>query len=298
MRNRVIWGEQKEGDLLNTAAVGRAKGDSNSASKFIRIAVTSAAVITAAVLVFIVAYVSVRGIVHLRLSMFSYEYNSNNVSMLPAIINTIIVTLIAVAAALPVGICAAVYLSEYSLRGNRFVRIIRLTVQTLAGIPSIIYGLFGYLVFVVKLGLGYSIIGGALTLSIMILPVIMTTTEEALMSVPDSLREGSFGLGAGRLRTVLRIVLPCAVPGIFAGILLSLGRIVGETAALIYTSGTSPDIPRSVTSSGRTLAVHIYALMSEGLYTDQAFSAAFVLLVIVAAMNYLSERTVRRFSKI
>jgi phosphate transport system permease protein len=166
--------------------------------------------------------------------------------------------------------------------------LVRLAAETLAGIPSIIYGLFGMLLFVIFLGWGYSLLAGALTLAIMVLPVVMRTTENALLSVPDSLREGSFALGAGKLRTIFSIVLPAAMPGILSGIILSIGRIVGETAALIFTAGTVADIPDSPFASARTLAVHMYSLSSEGLYIKQSYATAVVLLVVVAAINALA----------
>ena len=153
------------------------------------------------------------------------------------------------------------------------------------------------LFFVTACGWGFSMLAGAFTLSIMILPLIMRTTEEALKSVPDSFREGSFGLGAGKLRTVFRIVLPSAVPGILAGIILAVGRIVGETAALIYTAGTVADVPNGVMGSGRTLAVHMYNLASEGLYMDQAYATAVILLLLVVGINTLSGVVARRLTK-
>lgn len=208
--------------------------------------------------------------------------------MTPAIVNTVIITVISLLLAVPVGIFAAIYLVEYAKRGSRLVKIIRITAETLSGIPSIVYGLFGYLLFVIALGMGYSLISGAITLAIMILPLIIRTTEEALLSVPDSYREGSFGLGAGRLRTVFRVVLPSAVPGISAGVILAVGRIVGESAALIFTAGTFAAVPNSLTDSARTLSVHMYALLSEGLYTEQAHASAVVLLVLVIGINALS----------
>ena len=198
---------------------------------------------------------------------------------------------------MPFGIFSAIFLVEYAGRGNKFVEIIRLTTETLSGIPSIVYGLFGMLFFVTACGWGFSLLAGAFTLSIMILPLIMRTTEEALKSVPDSFREGSFGLGAGKLRTVFRIVLPSAVPGILAGIILAVGRIVGETAALIYTAGTVADVPNGVMGSGRTLAVHMYNLASEGLYMDQAYATAVILLLLVVGINTLSGAVARRLTK-
>ena len=178
---------------------------------------------------------------------------------------------------------------EDNLDENKFIRIVRLTTETLAGIPSIVYGLFGYLIFVKTMQMGYSLLSGALTLAIMVLPTIMRTTEEALISVPLSFREGSFGLGAGKLRTIFCIILPSATSGILSGIILSIGRIVGETAALIYTAGTVTGVA-GLFSSGRTLSVHMYSLLSEGLYTDQAYATAVVLLVFVLTINYMSEK--------
>jgi len=253
-----------------------------------------AAIIALAILIFIIGYILVMGLPNLRLSLFALEYTSDNVSVIPAIITTIIMTLIALIIAVPLGVFTAVYLVEYANRGSKVVEIIRLTAETLSGIPSIVYGLFGMLFFVTTLGWGFSLIAGAATVSIMILPLIIRTTEESLKSVPDSYREGAFGLGAGRLRTVFRIVLPTAVPGIFAGVILAIGRIVGETAALIYTAGTVAQIPTSPTASARTLAVHMYNLSSEGLHTDAAYATALILLIIVAAINTLAASVAKK----
>ncbi len=255
------------------------------------------ATITVLTLIFLVIYILVNGIPHLTPSLFSPEYNSENVSMLPAIINTFIMTIISLVIAVPLGIFSAVYLVEYAKRGNKLVGIIRMTTETLSGIPSIVYGLFGFLFFLTTLKLGYSILSGALTLAIMILPLVMRTTEEALKSVPDSYREGSFGLGAGKLRTVFRIVLPPAIPGILSGIILATGRICGETAALIFTAGTGTKIALNIMSSGRTLAVHMYNLSSEGLYIDQCYATAVILLVLVALINGLSGLIAKKISK-
>ena len=255
-----------------------------------------AAVITAAVVVIMVAYILIRGIPNLKPSLFALEYNSENVSMLPAIINTVTMTLLSLALAVPIGVFSAIYLTEYAKRGNPLVKVVRVTTETLSGIPSIVYGLFGYLIFVIACHFGNSMLSGALTLAIMILPTIMRTTEEALLSVPDSFREGSFGLGAGRLRTVFRVVLPSAVPGILSGIILAIGRIVGETAALIYTSGTVAGIPKDLMHSGRTLSIHMYALLSEGLYMEEAYATAVVLLVMVFIINMLSGLIAKRLT--
>lgn len=255
------------------------------------------AALTVLTLVFIVIYILVRGIPNLSLSLFSPTYNSENVSMLPAIINTFIMTLISLLIAVPLGIFSAIYLVEYAKRGNKLVGIIRMTTETLSGIPSIVYGLFGFLFFLTTLKLGYSILSGALTLAIMILPLVMRTTEEALKSVPDSYREGSFGLGAGKLRTVFRIVLPPAIPGILSGVILATGRICGETAALIFTAGTGTKIAINIMSSGRTLAVHMYNLSSEGLHVEECYATAVILLVLVALINGLSGLLAKKLSK-
>ena len=235
-------------------------------SIILRVLIYAAAAVTFAVLLFLLAYILINGVPNLKPSLFSLEYNTENASLMPALINTVIMTLLSLVIAIPFGIFSAIFLVEYAKKGNRFVGIIRLTTETLQGIPSIVYGLFGMLFFVTALGWGYSILAGAFTMSIMILPLIMRTTEEALKAVPDTYREGSFGLGAGKLRTIFRIVLPAAVPGIMAGVILAIGRIMGETAALMYTAGTVPDIAATPMSSGRTLAVHMYNLSSEGLY--------------------------------
>ncbi len=266
-------------------------------SLFLRAVTTISALICASIAVFIIIYIVSKGISHITPSFFSLKYTSENVSLMPALINTITMTVLALMIAAPVGMFAAVYLVEYARRGNRLCSIVRITAETLSGIPSVVYGLFGLLFFVTTLGFGYSLLAGALTLAIMILPLIMRTTEEALLAVPDSFREGSFGLGAGKLRTVFRVVLPCATPGILSGIILSVGRIVGETAALIYTAGTVAEIPRSVMSSGRTLSVHMYTLAGEGLHTDKAYATAVVLIVMVIIINMLSASIGKRLMK-
>lgn len=256
--------------------------------------VLTAAVITVAVLVFLVGYIVIRGIPYLKPSLFAWEYNSDNVSMLPAMVNTLFMTILALLFAVPFGVGAAIYLVEYAKKGNKLVSLIRVTAETLSGIPSIIYGLFGMLFFVTALKWGYSMLGGGATLAIMVLPVVMRTTEEALLCVPDTFREGSFGLGAGKLRTIFKIVLPAAVPGILSGVILAMGRIVGETAALIYTSGTVASMAGFL-DSGRTLAVHMYSLSREGMHTNEAYATAVILLLIVLLINGVSSLLARRF---
>ena len=253
-----------------------------------------AAVLTVGVLFYLVGYILIHGIPYLSPKLFAWEYNSENVSMLPAMINTLTMTFFALLLSVPFGVGAAIYLVEYAKKGNKLVNIVRVTAETLSGIPSIIYGLFGMLFFVTALKWGYSMIAGAATLAIMVLPTVMRTTEEALLCVPDSFREGSFGLGAGKLRTIFKIVLPAAVPGILSGIILAIGRIVGETAALIYTSGTVTNVA-GLLDSGRTLSVHMYSLSREGMHTNEANATAVVLLIIVFLINGLSSLIAKKF---
>lgn len=255
------------------------------------------ALLTFSVLLFLIAYILINEVPHIKLSLFEWNYTSENASVVPALINTIVMTILSLLIAVPFGIFSAIFLVEYAGKGNKFIEVIRLTTETLSGIPSIVYGLFGMLFFVNTLKWGFSVLAGAFTLLIMILPLIMRQTEEALKAVPDSYREGSFGLGAGKLRTVFRIVLPSAVPGILAGVILAIGRIVGETAALIYTAGTVAQVPKNVLGSGRTLAIHMYMLSSEGLYMNQAYATAVILLVLVVAINTLSGVVAKKLTK-
>ena len=259
--------------------------------------VFASAALTFLVLFFLIVYILVHGIPNLTPQLFAWKYTSENASMLPSIINTLIIVILSLVIAVPLGIFSAIYLVEYAKRGNKFVKIIRLTTETLSGIPSIVYGLFGMLFFVTALHWGMSLLSGALTMVIMVLPLIMRTAEEALKSVPDSYREASFGLGAGKLRTIFTIVLPSAVPGILAGVILAIGRVVGETAALLYTSGTVAAVPNSLMGSGRTLALHMYVLSSEGLHVNQASATAVVILAFVLVINGLSGLVARKIAK-
>lgn len=256
-----------------------------------------AALVTVASIIFIIIYILEKGIPNLTPELFSINYNSKNQSMLPSIINTVYITFFTLLCAVPIGIFSAIYLVEYAKRGSKLVKIIRITTETLAGIPSIVFGLFGFLAFVLALGWGYSMIAGILTLTMMVLPTIIRTTEEALLAVPDSYREGSFGLGAGKLRTIFKIILPSAVSGILSGVILAIGRIVGETAALIYTSGTVAEMSTSLMDSARTLSVHLYCLLSEGLFTNQAYATAVILLVLVVGINALSNFIAKKIAK-
>lgn len=269
----------------------------NPSALLMLVCVLLAAMITVGVLGLLVGYILIKGIPYLNLDLFAWQYTSDNVSMMPAIINTLTMTVIALVMAVPLGMGAAIYLVEYAKKDNKLVSIVRITAETLSGIPSIIYGLFGMLFFVTSLKWGYSILAGACTVAIMVLPVIMRTTEEALLAVPDSYREGSFGLGAGRLRTIFKIILPAAVPGILSGIILAVGRIVGETAALMYTAGTVADASIHLMASGRTLAVHMYSLSREGLHVNEAYATAVVLLIVVMGINGFSGFLAKKISK-
>ena len=265
-------------------------------SRLMSFAVHAAAVVAMPVLGFLVAYIVVRGVPNLKPSLFALQYTSDNQSMFPAIINTCTMTVVSLLLAVPFGVGAAIYLTEYAKRGSRLTKLVQMTTQTLSGIPSIVYGLFGMLMFNNSLQLGYSMLSGALTLAIMILPLIMRTTQEALSSVPDMYREGSFGLGAGKLRTVFSVVLPSAMPGILSGVILAIGRIVGETAALMYTSGTVAKVA-GLMDSGTTLALHMYKQASEGLYLNEAYATSVVLLALVLLINLLSAKAAKLMVK-
>jgi len=254
-------------------------------------------IITVAVLLYLVGFIMIRGIPHITPSLFSLTYTIENQSLFPALVTTLIMVGLTLLVAVPFGVFTAIYLVEYAKRGSKLVKAIRMTTETLAGIPSIVYGLFGYIFFANWLGWGKSILAGCFTLAIMILPLIMRTTEESLKSIPDAYREGSFSLGAGKLRTVLRVTLPSAMPGIFAGVILAVGRIVGETAALIFTIGSVIKIPDNLFSQGRTLALHVFQLSSQGHHRNEAYATAVVLLVVVFGINALSSSIEHRFKK-
>ena len=289
-------------DYINRVSFGaRLKQYTRSPlSLVLMILVMLAALFSVGMLIFIIAYILINGVPHLTAEQFSWEYTTENVSMMPAIINTLIMTAMTLLIAVPIGVFAAVYLVEYAKRGNKLVKIIRVTTETLSGIPSIVFGLFGYLMFNISFGWGFSMLAGVITLAMMILPLVIRTTEEALLAVPDSYREGSFGLGAGKMRTVFRVVLPSAIPGIMSGVILSIGRIVGESAALIFTSGSGHSIPGSLLGSGSsaaTLTVHMYILSNEGLHVNEAFASAVVLLALTFIINLISDLIERRIAK-
>lgn len=280
-----------------TNSLQKGQGGRYLGSRILKALCYLAGLITMGSLALIVVYICVKGIPYLTPELFALEYNSDNVSMFHAIVNTLSMTALALLFSVPVGVGGGIYLAEYAKPGSKLVKLVRVTAETLSGIPSIIYGLFGMMAFVTAMRFGNSLISGALTLAIMTLPLILRQTEESLLSVPMSYREGSYGLGAGKLRTTVRIVLPVATPGILAAVLLSIGRIAGETAALIFTSGTVARIADNLGASGRTLAVHLYVLQQEGLHVNQAFAVAVVLLVVVIIMNAVSSAAARKLTR-
>jgi phosphate transport system permease protein len=251
------------------------------------------AFITMGVLIWILAHVISNGIKNINWEFISsiYKPGLNKYGILPMIISTLYLVMLAIAISTPVGICSAIYLVEYSKPG-KILRLIRFATETLSGIPSIIYGLFGYIFFVITLHLSWSLLAGALTLSIMVLPTIIRTTEEALKSIPPVYKEGSLALGATRLQTVIKVILPSAIPGILSAVILSIGRIVGETAAVYLTFGYATRIPGSIMKSGRTLSVHLYLLAKEGASAERAYAyaTATILVILVAVINFLATR--------
>ncbi len=255
------------------------------------------AIITLIAVVAVLIYTLIRGLPNLSAKVFTPKYSSENLSMTPAIINTFFIATTALLIAIPIGVFAAIFMVEYAKSNNVFVKIVRIAAETLAGIPSIVYGIFGMLCFVQLFGWGESVLSGALTCALMILPLIMRTTEEALKAVPVSFREGSFALGAGKLRTIFKIILPSAASGIISGIILGFGRIIGETAALIYTAGTATNIASGFLNGGETLAVHVYFLATNALYENEAWAAAVVLIAIVLFVNGLAEFIANKFKK-
>lgn len=244
----------------------------------------------------LIGFICYKGIMYLSWDLFEWEYTSTNVSMMPAIVNTINMVLLSLVLALPLGIFGAIFLSEYGNKKSKILNLVRIASDTLVGIPSIVYGLFGYLAFVIYFGFRTSFLAGVLTLSIMILPLILRSSEEALKGVPMSFREASFALGADKLRVIFAIIIPVAIPGILAGVILSIGRIVGESAALLYTSGSVAKVA-GIMESGRTLSVHMYAISSEGQHINQAYSTAMVLILIVLVINALSNLIAKKLTK-
>ena len=246
----------------------------------------------------ILVFVSVKGIPHLSAQLLFGKYSVRNVSILPSIVATLLTVLISLIVAAPIGVFTAVFLNEYTKKGSKAVKVIRTAIDILSGIPSIVYALFGMVTFVVWLGGKPSILAGSLTIAIMLLPTVVRSTEESLKSVPDGLREGSLTLGAGKVRTVFKVVLPSALPGIASAIILAMGRVVSESAPFIYTMGNSlKGMPAGVTDSGTTLAVALYRLAGEGRFVNQAYATAFVLIVVVLSLNAVADLITKKLDK-
>jgi len=256
-----------------------------------------ALVVSLSALISVVIFILLRGLPHISMQLLFGDYTSREPSLKPAIIGTLYIILISIAIAAPIGIGSAIFLTEYTNSKSRLIRIVRVAVETLAGIPSIVYGIFGYLVFVVALGFRYSLIGGGITLAIMILPVIVRSTEESLLAVPRALREGSFALGSSKVRTIFSVVLPCAASGIVTSLILAIGRVISESAALLMTIGMVINrVPENFASPGTSLALNVYYFGSHG-YPQQAAATAVVLLVLVMSINILATVLGKIFGK-
>ncbi|CAM3121979.1 phosphate ABC transporter permease PstA [Vibrio neptunius] len=263
--------------------------------------VWASAALTVGFLFWIIWYILSNGLQHVDWDFITDNYTRTGEEhgIFPMIVATIYMVIASIAVAAPLGIMTAIYLTEYAKVGSKLVKVIRFCTESLAGIPSIIFGLFGMTFFVAILGLGFSILSGALTLSILILPVIIRTTEEALMAVPQTYREGSYGLGASKIYTIWRLILPSAMPGILTSVILSIGRVIGESAPVFLTAGMVARIPDSLLDSGRTLTVHLYKLTTE-LFTieewNQAYGTATVLIVVVLLINMITKLIASRFN--
>ena len=256
----------------------------------------TATLITVIVLVLIIAFVLKRGVPEISWEFLSTKPREMGKAggILPTVIGTVLLPLLAIVIALPMGVGTAVYLSEYT-RENRVTKIIRFGTDCLAGIPSIIFGLFGYIFFVTMLGMGWSMLSGGLTLAIMILPTIIRTSEEAIRAVPQAYREVSCSLAATNWETVYKVVLPNALPGIMTGVMLGIGRSIGETAAGIFTAGSSLMMPHSLNDSVRTMSVHFYLLAREGISNEKAYATAAVLVFAVLFVNLTAYWMMNRF---
>ena len=255
------------------------------------------AICTVSVLVIIVGYIFIKGLDGINLTYLFSDYKADGGGgILSMIISTLYMVLLSIVVATPIGILSAIYLQEYAKKG-KLVTIIRFATESLAGIPSIIYGLFGGIFFVVTLQMKYSILSGALTVAIIILPVIIRTTEEALKTVPQSYREASLALGATKFQTLYKVIMPSAIPGILSGIILSVGRVIGESAAVLLTAGTVAQMPGSILDSSRTLTVHAYLLTKEKGDIQAAASIGVVLIVIVLFLNTLARFLAKRLNK-
>lgn len=255
------------------------------------------AIFTVSVLVTIVGFIFIKGTKLITPSFLFSSYSASGSSgILPMIVATLYIIILSVIIATPIGVLAAVYLQEYAKQG-KVVKLIRFATESLSGIPSIVYGLFGGIFFVVVLGFNYSLLSGALTVSIIILPVIIRTTEESLKTVPANYREASLGLGATRFQTLYKVILPSAVPGILSGLILSVGRVVGESAAILLTAGTVAQMPTGIFDSARTLTVHAYLVTKEKGNIEEACAIGVVLIVIILVLNTVAKLISKIFNK-
>ncbi len=253
--------------------------------------------ITVFMLVFILGFIFLKGFRKINITFLTADYSpSGDGGILPMIISTLYSVVLSIVVATPIGVLAAVYLQEYAKQG-KLVKIIRFATESLSGIPSIVYGLFGSIFFVDVLGFGYSILAGSLTVSIIILPVIIRTTEESLKSVPKFYREASLGLGATKFQTLYKVIVPSALPGVLSGVILSIGRVVGESAAILLTAGTVAKMAKSIMSSSRTLTVHAYLVTKEAGDIEQAAAVGIVLIVIILVLNTIAKLITKKFSK-
>ena len=265
--------------------------------KFLSFLLYLSSIVTVGLLVLIVGFIFVKGIKGINLSYIFSDYSaSGDGGIFPMVVSTVYMVLISILIATPIGILSAIYLNEYAKKG-KIVEIIRFATECLSGIPSIIYGLFGAIFFVVTLKMQYSILAGALTVSIIILPVIIRTTEEALKTVPNEFREGSLAMGATKFQTLYKVILPSALSGILSGVILSIGRVIGESAAILLTAGTVAKMPSSIFDSARTLTVHSYLLTKEMGDISGAASVGIVLIVIVLILNGSAKLIAKKLSK-
>ncbi len=266
--------------------------------KLAYIGIYLAAILTICALVSIIGYVLLNGLKYIDLDFFTQEPSSmgRKGGIYSIIIGTIYLTAVSIIIATPIGVAAAIYLTEYA-KETKFVKLIRFGTETLSGIPSIIFGLFGFVFFVIFLGFRWSILSGGLTLAMMILPTLVRTTEEAIKTVPQAYREGSFALGATKLQTIVKVVLPSSISGILTGLILGIGRAIGETAAVMLTAGSSLGVPKSLMDPTRTMAVHTYILASEGLSKEKTFATASVLILLVLFINLMANITANRYMK-
>jgi len=256
------------------------------------------AFITVGILFIIVGYILVNGLRYVSLDFLLNEPErmGKEGGIFSVIISTIYLVFFSIIIAAPIGIFAAIYLNEYAKK-NKFLGIIRYGTEILAGIPSIIFGLFGFVFFVVLLGFRWSILSGALTLAMMILPTIIRTSEESIKSIPFTYREGSYALGATKWQTIYKVIIPTALPGIVTGIILSIGRAIGETAAVLLTAGSALGVPKSIFDPARSMSVHLYILASEGLSKQNTFATATVLIIVVLLINFIANIILNRFNR-